>query len=381
MKIIILSPLYYPDRFGGIEKVVYELTRRLGLNKVNTTLICGTTGNEETIIHEGIQIHRLSSSGAFNNGSFEKYYEINNRALKIIHQVNPDLIWAHDWFFALAALNYLESNPVTLISQSHFLKRFESRERITTWRSFMDLMQTLLFRNSKKILAVSLTQIQTLNKNYRIPKNKIIQVKYGMDLTSPNFFTKTNNTYPVFLYLGRLETEKNIDTFLDSIRIFEYRLQQNICIRLVGSGSLQKKLETIAKHLCKVKVEFIPFSSDFAYIQRTILQSDIVVLPSLYESYGISALEAISLKVPVLLSRQCGISEDLPWYPQNLLFDPLNKEEIFEAVQYCLHNLPKLPLIGRHAHKKMQATNNWDLTLKKILENIQPSKKRVHNVI
>lgn len=379
MKILILSPLYYPDRFGGIEKVVYEFTRRLGLKKINTTVICGTTGCDETLTHEGVTIHRLSSNGAFNDGSFEKYYEVNSRALEIINQEQPDLIWAHDWFFALAALNYTEARPVPLISQAHFLKRFESKGRISSWRSFVDLMQTLLFRNSKTVLAVSSSQIQSLNQHYRIPKNRICHVKYGMDPLPVTSQRPLSNAQPIFWYLGRLETEKNIDTFLDSLKIYENNLQQSICVRLVGSGSLQKILETKAQQLSKVQVEFIPFSSDFAFIQSLLLKADIVVLPSLYDSYGLAALEALSLQVPVLVSRQCGISEDLALYPKSMVFDARDKEEMFKAVQFCLTNLAELPSIGIDTHRNLQATHNWDLSINKILEHIGPSPKRVHH--
>lgn len=375
MKILILSPLYYPDRFGGIEKVVYEITRRLAKKNIDVTVVCGTLNSVETSIHEGVTVRRISSVGAFNESSFEKYYEANNKALDIIKQEKPDLIWAHDWFFALAALNYAETKPITLISQAHILKRFESKDRISSWRSFVDLMQTLLFRNSEMVLAVSPSQIRSLHQHYRIPKNKIQHMHYGLDSAGLRINRTVSNKPPTFLYLGRFEAEKNIETFLESLAIYERELPRSICVRLMGSGSLQERLKEKASRLTKVHIEFLPFSSDFTIVQDTISAADALILPSLYDSYGLAALEALSLEVPILVSQQCGISEDLYFYPEQMIFDGYDKREMYEAVQYCLQHLTHLPSIGLNARKNFISTHSWDLSLERILERIKYNKK------
>lgn len=380
MKILILSPLYYPDRFGGIEKVVYEFTRRMVEKKIKVYVICGTQNVEGNLIQEGVKLHRISTVGAFNEGSFEKYYEANNKAIDIIKKIEPDIIWVHDWFFALAALNYIETKNIPLISQAHLLKRFESKNRISSWRSFVDLMQTILFKSSEVILAASPSQIRSIHQYYRIPKNKIQQIQFGLD--SYDFKKEKKslvNKMPTFIYIGRFEIEKNIITFLESLEIYENELTTSICLRLMGTGSLIEQLNNWKSRTSKVNIEIIPFSDNFKIVQKMISQSDALILPSLYDSYGLAALEAFSMGVPVILSKQCGISEDLHCYPKNMIFDGYNKREMYEAVQYCLQNLGNLPTIGLNARKSFISTHNWDLSLEQILERINLIKKEEVN--
>lgn len=374
MKILILSPLYYPERFGGIEKVVYELTKRLKSESLDIVVVCGTHAYQESSIEDDIRVHRIPTVGAFNEASFDRYYSANSKALEIITQENPDLIWAHDWFFAMAALNYQEHNNVKLISQAHILKRVESRQRISSWRSFVDIMQSLLFRSSHAVLAASKSQIRELVLQYRIPKSKVHHVRYGLD--APTSLQKNKKySVPTFLYLGRFEAEKNIEVLLDTLLTYESQLKSPIQLFLVGSGSLQRNLENKALQLKQVQVKFKPFSSNSDHIRQIISEADALILPSNYDSYGLSALEAISLATPVLVSRQCGIAEDLIHYPQSLIFDSRNRNEIFKAIQFSVANLEELPELGLVTRKQMASTHDWDLTVQQILASIGLRKK------
>ena len=99
---------------------------------------------------------------------------------------------------------------------------------------------------------------------------------------------------------------------------------------IVGEGSQRQILEDKVNTLgLKTNVLFLGFQKDVALMLSV---SDIFILPSLYEAFGISILEAMAMKVPVIATRVGGIPEVIKDGVDGILIEPKNPHSLSEAV-------------------------------------------------
>jgi glycosyltransferase involved in cell wall biosynthesis len=115
---------------------------------------------------------------------------------------------------------------------------------------------------------------------------------------------------PIVLFLGRITFQKGPDYFLEAARRV-VDLEPNVKFVMVGSGDmLPKMVERAARMGLARHVHFTGFLGG-ADVERIYSMADLYVMPSVSEPFGISPLEALALDVPVIVSRQSGVSEVL----------------------------------------------------------------------
>jgi glycosyltransferase involved in cell wall biosynthesis len=117
--------------------------------------------------------------------------------------------------------------------------------------------------------------------------------------------TRTEEGY-VLGYIGRLSSEKRVDTLLEAIRTLESE-NTSISAIIVGDGPCRGKLEKLSEQLrIQERIEFTGFKKDVVpYLQKI----DIFVLPSESEGSPIALLEAIAAGLPVIVSRFPSLSD------------------------------------------------------------------------
>jgi glycogen(starch) synthase len=115
---------------------------------------------------------------------------------------------------------------------------------------------------------------------------------------------------PIVLFLGRVTFQKGPDYFLEAAaRVV--KVEPNVKFVMSGSGDmLPKMIERAARLGLARHVHFTGFLKG-ADVERMYAMADIYVMPSVSEPFGISPLEAMALDVPVIVSRQSGVSEVL----------------------------------------------------------------------
>jgi len=98
-----------------------------------------------------------------------------------------------------------------------------------------------------------------------------------------------------------------------------------------------------------------------------IKKAKIVIIPSLYESYSILALEAMYYKTPLIISKNCGISNYLSNYEDAIIVDSNNEDEIRNAINLLYANEKLYAKISEKAYLKVKEFT-WDLIIKEYLK-------------
>ncbi|AMO82651.1 glycosyltransferase [Obesumbacterium proteus] len=138
---------------------------------------------------------------------------------------------------------------------------------------------------------------------------------------------KTNNGLD-FLYIGRLSPEKNLNLLIKAFNDLSHRLT------IVGSGPQERELQKLAKS----NILFLGYknNSDLASVFK---DSDVFILPSLSEPWGLVVEEALISGVPVLVSDKVGCKDDLVTNDVGLVFEAESINSLLNAIHEIEKNI------------------------------------------
>lgn len=221
-----------------------------------------------------------------------------------------DIIYAHDWTAIPAAkkLKELSSKPIVL--HIHALDYDRSGKKSNSW--LFDLEKEGM-QIADLVIAISEYHKKIMVKEYGINASKIKVIHHGIDELQASDY-KAPFDEDIVLFCGRLSLQKGASTFID---IADELLKKEQNLRFVVSGQGELMEEMIASSTEKAiwnKINFtghLPQEDIFAIMKA----AKVMVMPSLSEPFGLSALEAASLELPLVLSKNCGVAEVLKGVP------------------------------------------------------------------
>ncbi|TAN57032.1 glycosyltransferase family 1 protein [Patescibacteria group bacterium] len=192
---------------------------------------------------------------------------------------------------------------------------------------------------AKKIIAVSESTKQDLQKIFRVPTEKIKVIHEGVRTEEPNEETKNKalekfdlQEKKYFLFLGTIEPRKNLIALIAAYKILVQKNPTAPLLVLAGGGGWKNDdiFEAVKKRGLENKIKYIGYVSNkekFALMKKAL----VFVYPSLYEGFGLPILEAMSSATPVITSRISSIPEIAG--DGALMIDPNNDDEIANALE------------------------------------------------
>ncbi len=171
--------------------------------------------------------------------------------------------------------------------------------------------------------------------------------------------TRADADSPLIVSWGRLEYEKGFQTLIAAVARLVPRWPALRCV-LVGRGTYSEELRGVARGLgVEQSVQFAGFVSDEELV-RLLNEATCAVIPSLYEPFGIVALEALSAGAPLVAAESGGLREVLGGTQAGLLFPPGNADALAAAFERMLTE-PGLVEQSQAAGTELVATRySWD---------------------
>lgn len=153
-----------------------------------------------------------------------------------------------------------------------------------------------------------------------------------------------------FLYIGRFSAEKNIIYLLDAYKR-AIKGGNNWGLILVGNGPQKGDIEHYIKKFNLWNV-FLPGFKQKEGIPKFLAVSDVLVLPSVSETWGLVVNEAMAVGLPVLVSRKCGCYPDIVKDEENgFSFDPFDKDELVDLMKKVIDGRVDLKRLGENSLK------------------------------
>jgi len=228
---------------------------------------------------------------------------------ELAHSESFDVVHAHDWLTFPAGLCAAETSGRPFVAHVHACEYDRSGEHPNP--EILEI-ERLGLASADRVIAVSHYTSSILATRYGVDPAKLRVVHNatqhrprGRDLGCKAI------DEPIVLFLGRVTFQKGPDYFLEMARRV-VDVVPRVKFVIAGTGDMLAPLIERAAAIGLARhVHFTGFLHGAA-VERMYSMADVYVMPSVSEPFGIAALEALALDVPVILSRQSGVAEVLP---------------------------------------------------------------------
>jgi len=289
--------------------------------------------------------------------------EIHNYAIiaNIIAQENTfDVIHAHDWLTYPAGIAAKEATGKPLVVHVHATDFDRSGGSVNP--TVYEIEKRGMEAADKVITVSNLTRNIVIEK-YGIPAEKVVTVYNAVDPLKPemkNYSPKGLNEKLV-TFLGRITMQKGPEYFIEAAAKVLARMD-NVRFVMAGSGDMMEKMIRRAASL-KItdRFHFTGFLRG-QDVYSMLRMSDLYVMPSVSEPFGISPLEAMQTDVPVLISHQSGVAEILTYAIKTDYWDI----DAMADAMYAVLNYPALGKMFAKFGKEEVDSLQWENSAKKI---------------
>ena len=288
--------------------------------------------------HEGdVWRERYNFSGKYGANLMEEVarYALVARQVAIELEGQFDVIHAHDWLTYYAGIAAKEVSGKPLVVHMHATEYDRSGENINT--------QTYAIERggmeaADLVMAVSnLTRNIIINK-YGIPAEKVITVHNAVRFADNNMEEERGVKDKIVTFLGRITYQKGPDYFVEAAAKVLKRTP-NVRFVMAGSGDMMNHvIRRVARLGIADKFHFTGFLKG-ADVQKMFALSDVYVMPSVSEPFGISPLEAMKSNVPTIISKQSGVAEVLDYAVKVDYWD-------VDAMADAIYGLVTYPALG-----------------------------------
>lgn len=252
-------------------------------------------------------------SGRYGSNLMEEvaHYAMVGGTIAMEHKDEFDIIHAHDWLTYLAGIAAKELTGKPLVVHVHATSFDRGTEDQIDSRVY-DIEKRGMMAADKVIAVSDLTRNIVINK-YGIDPEKVVTVHNAVDFSGrENLKVERGVRDKVVTFLGRITFQKGPEYFIEAAAKVLKRTK-GVRFVMAGSGDMMNRcIRHVAKLGISDRFHFTGFLRG-AEVQKMFAMSDVYIMPSVSEPFGISPLEAMCSNVPAIISNQSGAAEVLKY--------------------------------------------------------------------
>jgi glycogen synthase len=343
-----------------IDSILLPYTDEHEFYRLHETLEKGVKADKITL-----ESKKYEFAGGYGKNLMEEVKRYALVAATVAASYDYDMIHAHDWLTYMAGIEAKRVSGKPLIVHMHATEFDRSGENVN--QSVFEI-ERMGMQAADRVIAVShLTRNIVVNR-YGIDPDKVITVHNGVEPSESEKEINTDRpfTEKVVTFLGRITYQKGPEYFIEAANKVLKR-DDNVRFVMAGSGDmLPKMIRRVAKLGIANKFHFTGFLKGDD-VDKMFGMSDVYVMPSVSEPFGISPLEAMRSNVPVIISKQSGVAEVLK---HAIKVDFWDIDAMADAIYGLLH-YESLPATFKK-HGKTEVDNiKWEQAGLKVKEVYQ----------
>lgn len=378
MHVLMYTWEFPPRIVGGLARHVYYLSKalaKIGIEVTVITLEFPGAPWSETIDNVNVERVRveignpnfLSWVFLFNH-FMEKRFALLKRSIDIIH--------GHDWLVALASIATKHFTNKPLVFTYHSTERGRVGTLSTPDSFTIDSIEWWCGYEASKIIVTSKSMLNEITNTFKIPNDKISIIPNGIDTSEFNiqvnpFEIKRNigigEDKKLVLFVGRITSQKGVTYLIQAVpKILASHPDARFVI--VGDGW---ELGTIKNMIYSMGlgeyVKTLGFLPDHT-VKSLMKAADVMVVPSIYEPFGIVALEAMASGTPLVASDVGGLSELVEHGKTGLKIYPANPDSIAWGINTILSNPQWARTMAQNALAIVKEKYSWEAIAAKTAE-------------
>ncbi|WP_100372440.1 1,4-alpha-glucan branching protein domain-containing protein [Bacillus sp. FJAT-45037] len=346
--ILMLSWEFPPMMVGGLSRHVFDLSRAL-VNDGHTVhvLTSEVHGYPAYEVNQGVHVHRLKGLQPEATSFFNWVGSLNvamaSYGEKLSRTERFDVIHAHDWLVGVAATSLKKKLNIPLLATIHATEHGRNNGIHSELQYEINQKEWELTYEADRVIVCSDYMKKELETIFSLPEEKLSVIPNGVDLDLIRSIKDSatslqpNDKFTVFT-VGRMVKEKGFQTVIDAADVFR---EKGIGIQFVLAGKgpmLTEYQQQVSDRNLNEYVRFLGFITDEERNDWFSL-ADAAIFPSLYEPFGIVALEGMAAGKPTIVSDVGGLSSIIAHGENGLKMIPGDKESLVTQVMY-LYNHP-----------------------------------------
>ena len=284
-------------------------------------------------------------SGKYGTNLMEEVarYAMVGGTIAMQHKDEFDVIYAHDWLTYLAGIAAKELTGKPLVVHVHATSYDRGDEKHIDTR-ILDIETRGMLAADRVVTVSNLTRSIVINK-YHIDPSKVVTVHNAVDFSGrENLSVERGVKDKVVTFLGRITFQTGPEYFIEAAAKVLKRTD-NVRFVMAGSGDMMNRcIKYVARLGISDRFHFTGFLRG-KDVQKMFALSDVYIMPSVSEPFGISPLEAMRTNVPSIISHQSGAAEILKYAFKVDFWD-------VDAMADCIFGLLKYPALSSFAAKQ-----------------------------
>lgn len=389
-RILVLTWEFPPHIVGGLARHVHGLTK--SLSKMGYEIHVITAHQEELPVYErldGVFVHRVKPLNE-NEKDFLMWIgglniAISEQAEVLAREYQFDCIHAHDWLVGASASVLKDRLAIPLVTTIHATEFGRNNGIYTEMQNFIHEKERKLVAQSDQIIVCSDYMKQEVQQLFNPSMEKVSTIPNGID-SEPEIAVRQEDllidipidpSRKMIFSIGRIVKEKGFDTLIEAATILKEK-GSNVYFLIAGKGPMLAEYRRKVDELqLKDTVFFIGFIDDN---KRNALFElcDIAVFPSLYEPFGIVALESMKANKPTIVSNTGGLKGIVQHLKTGLLMIPGSTDSLIEQIIRLLNDPSLAKHIGENGKKIVESLFSWNRVAeetKRVFEEVKMNGK------
>jgi glycosyltransferase involved in cell wall biosynthesis len=374
LSVMMLSWEYPPRIIGGISPHIYYLSKSLARNGIKVYVVtCDFPGAPAHEVVDGVEVYRIDSyknpSPDFATWVYLMNMNMQKEAATITRQLGGkiDVFHAHDWLVATAGIGLKHVFRKPFFATMHSTEIGRRNGIHSGYERMIHETEAWLTYEAWKVICCSDYMVHHVQWAFGLPTDKLVMIPNGV---KAEVYTKNDkdlaqfrNKYAlpqekIVLFVGRMVYEKGVHVLVNAApKVLE---KANAKFIIVGNGYMKDQLSTIVNNTGLAhKVMFTGFVDDET-LRKLQKCADVSVVPSLFEPFGIVALEAMAAKSPVVVSDTGGLSEIVNHDVDGVKAYTGNPDSLAWGINRVLTDEVYANTLRTNAYRKIQEKYNWD---------------------
>ena len=275
----------------------------------------------------------------------------------------PDVVHAHDWTTAWAAdvLSTLFGAPI--VTTFHTTERGRHGGHLKPGASSdINSVEWWLAYRSQRITAATKLMVREIVDGFEVDPGHVTRIPGGID---PAWWRAAGPDEPdpprrggMVLTWGRVQYEKGFQVLARAVGTLRYRIGGLEC-QIAGRGTYLPELQSQIDVAGVGDIIELPGFLTDNQLRAATHRAGCIVIPSLYEPFGIVALEALASGAPLIVADTGGLAELVGGTGSALLFEPGNAEDLADCIERVLTDQDLADQLVARGHELIEATYSW----------------------
>ncbi|MBS7633217.1 glycosyltransferase family 4 protein [Candidatus Bathyarchaeota archaeon] len=375
LRVVMLSWEFPPRIIGGISPHVYFLSRSLAKTGVKVYVVtCDFPGAPQHENVDGVEVYRVDSyknpSPDFATWVYLMNVNMQKETAALVRSLGGevDIFHAHDWLVATAGVGLKHVFRKPLLATIHSTEIGRRNGIHFDYERMIHETEAWLTYEAWKVICCSDYMVSHVQWAFGLPRDKLVMIPNGVnvDVYAKNMDGDVSQFRSRFalkeekivLFVGRLVYEKGVHVLVNAIpKVLE---KVNAKFIIVGNGYMKDQLSALVRNMgLSHKVMFTGFLDDetLRNLQKC---ADVSVVPSLFEPFGIVALEAMAAKSPLVISDSGGLAEIVEHDVSGVKVYPGNPESLAWGITRVLTDEGYANWIRKSAYERVREKYDWD---------------------